>query len=98
MPRIFAPGKTSACPRKPSGSTRRAAARRARCIPGETRREFGLCDMIGNVWEWCSDWYGQTYYRDAPDHNPKGPDTGLYRVLRGGSWFDVPPLFLTTSY
>ncbi len=59
---------------------------------------FGLCDMIGNVWEWCSDRYGRTYYKDAPEKNPTGPENGNYRVLRGGSWFDTPPLFLTVSY
>jgi formylglycine-generating enzyme required for sulfatase activity len=59
---------------------------------------FGLCDMIGNVWEWVSDRYGRTYYAEAPEQNPQGPAGGLYRVLRGGSFFDDPPLFLTTAY
>ncbi len=48
--------------------------------------ELGICDMSGNVWEWCADWFDEAYYMTSPDRNPKGPSTGEYRVLRGGSW------------
>ncbi|MBT3891005.1 MAG: SUMF1/EgtB/PvdO family nonheme iron enzyme, partial [Planctomycetaceae bacterium] len=47
---------------------------------------FGLYDIHGNVSEWCYDYYGKDYYKLPPKVDPKGPVSGSFRVLRGGSW------------
>jgi formylglycine-generating enzyme required for sulfatase activity len=47
---------------------------------------WGLYDMHGNVWQWCSDWYDKNHYKDSPAKDPQGPDRGTFRVRRGGSW------------
>ena len=47
---------------------------------------YGVHDMAGNVEEWTADWYATDYYIHSPRNNPKGPDNGIARVLRGGSW------------
>lgn len=50
---------------------------------------FGLHDMAGNVWEFCWDRYGDTYYASRPSIDPRGPSSGAFRVLRGGSWDSI---------
>ena len=47
---------------------------------------YGAMDMSGNVWEWVNDWFQGNYYSTSPASNPNGPETGTYKVIRGGGW------------
>ena len=51
---------------------------------------WGLDDVLGNVWEWCFDWHVGDYYTPSPATDPKGPNSGTDRVVRGGSWLYSP--------
>lgn len=59
------------------------------------RSPYGLFNMGGNVWEWVWDWYATNYYDSSPERNPQGPEQGQFKVLRGGSWSDLPKYLLT---
>ena len=61
--------------------------------PGKS--PYGLYHMAGNAYEWVQDWYGTNYYDSSPDRNPPGPSQGQFKVLRGGSWSDLPKYLLT---
>jgi formylglycine-generating enzyme required for sulfatase activity len=58
---------------------------------------YGVLDLAGNVWEWCSDWFDDCYLSSAPLRNPEGPPSGVRRVLRGASWNDNQRLVFRTS-
>ena len=53
---------------------------------------WGLYDMHGNVWELCHDWISEMYYKTSPTDDPNGPSEGVSRAIRGGCWYDRPPL------
>jgi formylglycine-generating enzyme required for sulfatase activity len=69
-----------------SPGTRATAAVRLIQAAQKKQNAFKLYDMLGNVWERVSDWYGEKYYAESPRTDPSGPSSSEYRVLRGGSW------------
>jgi formylglycine-generating enzyme required for sulfatase activity len=79
------------------GSTVCCGACGTRPVGQMSANAFGLHDMSGNVWEWVNDWWSETYYAASPVANPRGPECGTARVVRGGMWGDIPGGYLRAS-
>jgi len=66
-------------------------------VAGRRANGFGLFDTLGNVWEWCNDWFDVYYYKSSSNTDPAGPANGEMRVLRGGSYLGSPG-YVTASF
>jgi len=76
---------------QPYGNARIVASlERTTTVGSYSANAFGLCDMHGNVYEWCNDNYHDSYYDNGPADDPLGPEKGEERVLRGGAWNKFP--------
>lgn len=80
---------------KANGGNPRAGPLRVGSYP-RGASPFRAEDMSGNVWEWVGDWFRDAYYASSPAVNPRGPDAGRLRVLRGGAWMSAPVFSRTT--
>jgi len=72
-------------------------SRPTRSVGSFPANPWGLFDMHGNVWEWCSDWFGREYYRSSPTDDPQGPASGSHHVLRGGGASSLTHLCRSSS-
>jgi formylglycine-generating enzyme required for sulfatase activity len=59
-------------------------------VAGKRANDFGLFDTLGNTWEWVYDWWDTNIYKNSPTQDFGGPQSGVDRVLRGGSWMARP--------
>jgi uncharacterized protein (TIGR02996 family) len=74
----------------PYGDAEKGPSLGRTCAVGSYRPNvFGLFDLHGNVWEWCSDWYDEDSYGTSPPRDPPGSSSGSVRVLRGGGWGSI---------
>ncbi|HEY8079076.1 MAG TPA: bifunctional serine/threonine-protein kinase/formylglycine-generating enzyme family protein [Labilithrix sp.] len=62
------------------------------------KSRYGVQDVVGNVWEWTADWYGDYVKSDAPVVDPTGPKAGTERVIRGGAWNGAQPSWVRPSF